>query len=69
MSVDRHSATAMHLRGIIEKLIDDKRRSLERLTYGWEETQALRGELKAYRRILKEVSIQPPDNEEADESD
>lgn len=64
MPVDRHSATAMHLRKVLEDAIEQKRRSIERPTYAWEETLILRGELKAMRRLYKEVTLTPDDGED-----
>lgn len=69
MAVDRNSATAMHLRGVIEDLIDGKMRSICRPGNDWDKTQVLRGELVAYRRLYKEVSLIPIDDEEENESD
>lgn len=69
MGVDRQSATAMYLRGVLEEAIEQKRRSIERPTFEWEKTLLLRGELQALRRIYKEVTLTPDTGEEAtDES-
>ena len=69
MGVDRHSATAMYLRGVLEEAIEKKRRSIERPTYAWEKTLLLRGELAAYRRIYEEVTLTPVQEATEDESD
>jgi len=67
MNVDRNSATAMALRGVLEELIEGKRRSLERPTYGWEKTLQLRGELIALRRVYNEVTLTPTEEPTEDE--
>ena len=69
MAVDRNSATAMHLRGIIEDLIDGKRRSIERPMHDFGKTQVMRGELMAYRRLYQEVTLQPIADVEENQSD
>ena len=69
MGVDRHSATSMYLRDVLEAVIEKKRRSIERPTYGWEKTLILRGELAAYRRMYEEVTLTPKQEATEDESD
>ena len=59
----------MALRVIIEELIESKGRSLQRPMHGKNKTNVMRGELIGMRRILSEVSLQPVEDEEADESD
>ena len=69
MHVDRNSATAVALRVIIEDLIEKKGRALQRPMHDWEKTNRMRGELLGLRRIYKEVSLQPTEIEDDDESD
>jgi hypothetical protein len=68
MGVDRQSATAMHLRHVLEEIIEGKSNSIERPTHGWDKTQVLRGELMMARRLYKEVTL-TPEQEATDESD
>jgi hypothetical protein len=69
MKVDRNSATAVALRVIIEELIEKKGRALQRPMHDWPKTNIMRGELIGMRRILNEVSLQPVEDEDANESD
>lgn len=69
MGVDRHSATAMYLRDVLEEAIEKKRRSIERPTFDWDKTLLMRGELAAYRRIYKEVTLTPQQEATDNESD
>lgn len=68
MGADRQSATSMHLRGVIEEAMEQKRRSIERPSFDWDKTQFLRGELAALRKIYREITL-TPEQEAEDESD
>lgn len=67
MLLDRNSATAMALRGILEDLIEKKRRSIERPAHDFSDTQLMRGELKAYRRMYREVDLKHTEEATDDE--
>ena len=67
MAIDRNSATAMFLRGMLEELMAARLKSVARPGYDWDKTQVLRGELAAYRKIYNEVALIPIDDEDSDE--
>ena len=67
MAIDRQSMAAMYLRGVLDELIEQKRRSLERPGYDYDKTQFLRGELAAFRKIYGEVAITPPSEDESED--
>ncbi len=67
VSIDRNSSTSMAARGLLEGFIETKRRSIENPTHGWDKTQVMRGELKAYRRVFKEFTLTPDEEVTDDE--
>lgn len=59
----------MALRAIITKLIEDKGRALQRPVHDWDKTNRMRGELTGLRRVLSEVSAEPAEGNDDNESD